>query len=303
MASRRSFGFGLENIGLWAARKPRLAGACLTVLLVICAAFVPQLKFDDNVNRVFMSDSVRADEFSRTLDMIGAGRSDIIVLFRSDQPIEAAQIATLRELSLDLEFEDGVVSVVSPFSARFAQTHPAYPGEPLFPFEFTTSELKARLSAYFSSDQPVGPLITQDLHMAMFIINYADDGRADHQRLFVDRLTSLIDARIGEEISATLTGETPMALKIADELKADLVRLNAAASAIIFLIGLVLFRNIWTALFALLPALLSAFVTLGLFAMLGYPITVVSNIIPVLVLVLALADNIHLIQHYRQHGK
>ena len=63
---------------------PRLAGAVLIALIALCAFFIPQVKFDDNVNRVFMSDSIRADEFTRTLNMIGAGRSDVIVRFGAE---------------------------------------------------------------------------------------------------------------------------------------------------------------------------------------------------------------------------
>ncbi|WP_435230900.1 hypothetical protein ACMAZE_03435 [Pseudopelagicola sp. nBUS_20] len=50
-------GFGAEHIGSTALKFPRTATLGLLALLMIIGASLPQLSFDDDIHRVFLSDS------------------------------------------------------------------------------------------------------------------------------------------------------------------------------------------------------------------------------------------------------
>jgi hypothetical protein len=54
-------GFGVERIGLAALRWPKAATALILALLVLIGASLPQLRFDDDIHRVFLSDSALSD--------------------------------------------------------------------------------------------------------------------------------------------------------------------------------------------------------------------------------------------------
>jgi len=61
-------------------------------------------------------------------------------------------------------------------------------------------------------------------------------------------------------------------------------------------------RDLRMALLAVVPALLGAAAVLALTVWLGYPITVLSNVIPILLLVLGVADGVHLAGHLKEEG-
>ena len=50
-------GFGAERIGTAALRFPRIATLCLIALMGLIAASLPGVRFDDDINRAFLTDS------------------------------------------------------------------------------------------------------------------------------------------------------------------------------------------------------------------------------------------------------
>ena len=76
--------------------------------------------------------------------------------------------------------------------------------------------------------------------------------------------------------------------------------MNLWGALAITLAAFALLRDLRMAFLAVIPALIGAAGVLALSVWLGYPITVLSNVIPILLLVLGVADGVHLTAHLKE---
>jgi len=66
---RLGIGFGLERIGLAALAFPKTAALCLLALLIAVGVSLPRVSFDNDIHRVFLSDSALS-EAQRAYDRV-----------------------------------------------------------------------------------------------------------------------------------------------------------------------------------------------------------------------------------------
>lgn len=297
-----SIGFGLETPGILAARHPVPSGLVLVLLVLSCLFAVPTLQFDESIHRVFLSDSPQSRDYKAFFKRLGSKPSDFVVLAEADRPFTAEDFQNIQNLTIEIAVSEGIDLVLSPFSARFPVTHSDYPGEPLLKSDLTDTEISDRLDAYINR-QALRPLIAADRRSAMIIAtveNSASEGDTDgNGRAILAGLHALASEQSRTGLQFTVTGEDAISMDIADALKVDLLTLNLIGAALVFCLALLMFRDIRTTIVAIVPALLGTLTALTLFVLLGYKITVLSNVIPLLVLVLGIADSIHLTLHFR----
>ncbi len=258
----------------------------LAVMLGLAALALPRLAFDDDINRAFLSNDAasgaeRAFEAGR-----GAATAEFLVLAEADAPFDAAAYARLRDFALDLALDDGVAGVASPFALRLPGGGPAL-GDDLSP-----QAVDRGLAAFaaLGTGLPIG--VTPD-RRAM-VIGVAVDPAVVPPRTALARLRAEAAAVAAPGLTLGVTGEEAIAADIVAGLKRDLVRLNAVGAVVIAALAFWVLGGWRPTVIAVVPALLGAVAALGLFAGLGYPVTVINNVIPILVLVLGVADSIHL---------
>ena len=283
-------GFGLDLPGHFAARHPAIAALLLVVVIVVSALAIPKLHFDDNLQRVFAS---RAE----TSESLTSGRN-VVVLAESDHPFTAADFSAMRDLSLELQLLDGAEFVLSPFSMRFPVADANHPGEAVFPFDIKDADIGARLAAYRASDPDIRPLISADMKSALIFVALDGSMKRGALRAKLDDIRALSKEFTKTGLTYELTGVDAIAFDIAGAIKSDLIRLNGAGCIIAIILAFLIFGTIRTTLVVVAPALVGAGVSLALFVAFGFPVTVLSNVVPILVLVLGIADSIHLTMHY-----
>lgn len=111
-------GFGAERLGLVALKFPRIASICLFALLVLVGTSLSRLSFDDDIYRVFLSDSPLSQAQREYEAEQSPPLSTALIHVTSPEALNAEDMTALRDLSLDLEFVDGVTAVASPFILR-----------------------------------------------------------------------------------------------------------------------------------------------------------------------------------------
>ena len=292
-------GFGAERIGLLVLRWPKIAAAVLIALVIVIAASLPNLRFENDIHRAFFSDSeVSRAQLSYRAQQ-GSDVSTVLVHLQSERAFTAQAMSELRDLALDLEFLEGVKSVVSPFALRFSPSATAPKGAPVFGTEIsdTYGDDLARFRALGTGL----PTFLNGSQTALLIgvrvdLNVAEIGT------ILPELRAEVDAAVAPHISARVTGEEAISHEIVTGLKSDLIRLNLWGSLLVGFAALVLLRDLRMVLLAVIPALLSAASVLALSVWLGHPITVLSNVIPILLLVLGVADGVHLAGYLKATG-
>ena len=83
-------------------------------------------------------------------------------------------------------------------------------------------------------------------------------------------------------------------------LKRDQLVLNGSGILIGFVLSFIFFRSVAAALMTAVPAMLAGLTLIGWTGTLGVPVTIVSNVVPVLVMILGYADGMHLTAAWRR---
>lgn len=292
-------GFGLERLGHVALKFPRLAMVFMLSLLTLISLSLPRLAFDDDIHRVFLSDSPlsqaqRAYEANQSPPV-----STVLIHVTAPVPLTHDDMTTLRDLSLDMEFIPGVVAVASPFVLRLPPTVDVPSGTPLFGPEITP-EFAKDLIAFQALGTGLPTFITPDL--TALILSVSVDTSQTSLSDATGAITAELTRALPPSLSAALTGEDVISVEIVSGLKADLIRLNLIGALIVALAAFALLRDLRMALLAVVPALAGAAGVLALSVWLGYPVTVLSNVIPILLLVLGVADGVHLARYFKDNG-
>ena len=285
---------GLDRIGPAALRRPRIALALLLAVLLASAAALPRLRFDDDINRVFLSDSALSQAQRRLDTSLAPTGRDLAVLIDSPDPISIADLSRLRDLSLDLELTDGVLGVLSPFALRFPPGS-GQSGAPLFDDTLDAAAMDARLDAFRARNTGLPPLLRPDRRSLLLLVSVAPDRAVQAEAAVRLAVAQALPAGL----RAGIAGEDLLARDIAQGLKRDLLLLNGAGAALLVLAALLLLNGWRLAVLATLPGVLGALAVLGLAGWLGFPITVISNVVPILILILGVSNGVHLALHLK----
>lgn len=289
-----AIGFGLERIGILALNRPR--AALLFVILasivsILCAAF---LRFDDDIVATYRSTHPAYLEYSRFVAETGTTGDDILIIVNSLSPLTAANYGRLLDLHLDLTLVENVQAVFSPFSLTAINPEDGA-AEPLMPANITDPELPSILQAVRNAQYgPARMLSEDDRALLMIVMTGADPADRIDQRHLVDNIDAVVAQYHSESVPIVAIGQQKLRFEISDAIRRDQIVFNGGGAVLALILGLVIFRDWRLTIIAFTPAGFSLLWTIGFAGAVGIPITVTTNIVPVLVLVIAFADCLHL---------
>ncbi|EDQ05758.1 putative RND superfamily transporter [Sulfitobacter indolifex HEL-45] len=292
-------GFGSERIGFLALRFPKAATAALLALVAFIALSLSHVTFDKDIHRTFLSDSPLSQAQRAYAAEQDPPLSTVLVHVESPEPLTAQQMGALRDLSLDFEFIEGVTAVASPFVLRWPPDRDAPSGTPVFGPEI--AENFAQDLTAFRTLQTGLPTFVTSSATAVLLALSVDTNQTTVTQV-VDQIAPRLDRVLQPALSARITGEDVISAEIVAGLKDSLISLNIWGVLAIALAACILLRDLRMVLLATAPAVAGAAGVLALSVWLGYPITVLSNVIPVLLLVLGVADGVHLAGHIKSGG-
>lgn len=291
---RRVFGSDLP------ARHRPATALLLALILAAALALLPSLQFEDDIQRGFASDGPNSRALAALVATLDDRPRDVVVLAAGETPLEAADLEALRGVVLDIELLDAVAGVLSPFSLRWPSRDPAAPGVPVFGAEIDPDGPYGSLQT-FEADYPGLPtLIAADRTALLFMATLTGGLDDAAVRRAVDEIARLGTAAERPGLDVAVTGEDAIAFAVVDALQTDLLVFSSIGNVFAFVLALIIFRGIRPALVAFLPAAAASLVSLAVYPLLGFPVTVFNVIVPILVLVLAVADAMHLTWHLQE---
>ena len=296
----RGIGFGAHHIGFFALKFPKVTFLAMLTLLMLIGLSLPRVTFDDDINRVFLSDS-QLSQAQRSFDATLRPRtSTVLIRVHSEVVFTTQQMTVIRDVSEKLADVDGVDLVASPFSLRWPLDTLLKPlGEPVFnetiPDDFLSEieDFKA-----FNTGLPTFLSSNGDSMILSVIVNIEQTPIKEA----MDAISTELAAMLPGSVKANITGEDAISAEIVSGLKDDLLSLNSWGALLVAVAAFVLLRDFRMTILAVIPALLGAASVLALSVWLGYPVTVLSNVIPILILVLGVANVLHLVGHLKYNG-
>ncbi|WP_350333579.1 efflux RND transporter permease subunit [Coralliovum pocilloporae] len=275
--------------------------ASLIMIAVLAASILvlPSIRFDNDIQRGFISDSPRSKSYTRFVAAMNGKPQVAALLIEADRPFTTQDYEAMRDLALDLEFADRVQTVFSPFSARFPKTHPLYAEQPVFPLELDLATLDTRLDAYKEAVPTLRFPVTEDHRKALIIAPLDPPGQAHGEQTSVETVRDILAGHPLPGLRLTLTGEAAIAIDMVDNLKSEVVVVNGAGTVLSFTLAVFLLGSIRAALVVFIPAICGALVAMTVFVLFGYPITILNVVVPILILLLGAADGFHLTMHFQ----
>jgi len=227
------------------------------------------------------------------LERIGA--RDVAVIIKSPRVNTASGLEDLRFMQLELAITDGISSAISLFS--IPDPDPTT-GElrQFFPNQIKDdAEAKSLLERLVRDYPQASSLISEDQKTIMLLvaldlgINAGNDAEAFAA---FESLKKSVEASAPDDFEIYYSGLTPIGITILDALINDQVKLTLFGLAFGALIAMIFFRSMIAALVCAVPPILTAIWSIGMFGLIGIPITYLTTILPTLALVLAYADGI-----------
>lgn len=297
----KSIGFGLERVAWLALRWPRATALIVAILLAIAGYGITRLSFDADLRNTFASNSAAYQLYkAATADFVDP-ENETIVLVEGDRLGDPDVFQRLQDFQFEMQVAEGVRSVYSLFALR--ETPDANGDAPPLVSDAgagLTPALAERIRAH-----PVlgAKLLSADGKAMVFIVTPAQQkAPLEVARILNSEIERTAGEILGDSgLTVTLTGFPTVRLGILDLLKRDQIVLNGVGAIIGFVMSLIAFRSIVGASLTAIPAIVAGLAVLGGMGLFGVKVTVMSNVIPALVMILGYADGMHLSHAWRKH--
>ncbi|MCW5716431.1 MAG: MMPL family transporter [Bauldia sp.] len=296
---RWSLGFGLEKVGLVAHRHPLVAAIVLALISVVTVYGMFHVQIDRNLRDMFQGDSESYRTYLEATEDYVDAENQILILVEGDLTAPGA-LATLRDLQLELSLLDDAGSVYSLFSL-FAPPDVAGRMPPLIDDGLDT--LTPETIAAVRSHPILGEsLVSAAGTAALFAVAHVEPRASlDEHQALIDEIEALLDDMLaGTGMTTTVTGLAAVRTEIVRLLQRDQLVLNGAGVLCGFVLSFLFFRSWVASLMTAVPAALGGLTLIGWTGALGIPVTIVSNIVPILIMVLGYADGMHITSAWRR---
>lgn len=275
--------------------------ACISVFTMLAGWGLSRIEFDDNFRNLFASDSVAFTNYLESIDQFGSDENDVIVLLESDDLWNETALRSLYHLHLRLAELAPVENVISIYSARKAKRIGRYFPALLSPDRLAPEERRQELELLKAHPLVIGQLLNSQGSATLMIVRLAGDelpvsklqGLRSNIRKIVDQETNR------QEVSALLTGMPIIRTDIINQVQRDQARFMAVGILASGLIAWALFQRLSPLLLTAVAPQIGLIWTLGLMGLVGEPLNVINVMVIALILVIGLADSIHLVFHIR----
>ncbi|MFC2095365.1 RND family transporter [Candidatus Bipolaricaulota bacterium] len=285
----------------WATDHPRTILLVAAAITAVAVAFIPQLRIDvDFANYLNRSDPavIAADEAG---ERFGSQMRLIVAIEDPRGVFRPETLALVEDLEAALESLPVVEDMVGPLSSQvirgsetLIQIRSAAPnGEA----PETEEEIEVYRTLVMSDASLMDYIVSSnETALAIYLKSEADVDMVS----FATAVEEVVLAHETEGISFSMAGLPYINLTLQRSMKQDLQLFLPLVILLIIGVLFITFRWTWGVLIPFAVVALSVLWVLGLMAISGVPITVLSFILPVLLMAIGIADGIHVLSRYRE---
>lgn len=284
-------------------RQPRisLAVALAVVGCIACGALLLEIDFSPEQVYVGEDDAVAFCEEHKQLFRF----EDSLVLVVLEAPADATVLTAdcldwLRRFAETASQLEGVREVTSLTTLERPRVRREVTWTPLLLPEYYDDE------EYVAAQLERIPLLNDTLISAdsRFTLTLIDlDPSQRKISLAADRVRAIHSAiensRVPGSYSTFVSGVPAIRVDVIDSIVADQFRMVPVCSALFFVVSLLMFRSLKVTLLSLFSALSAVALTLGLMGFCGVTFSVMSNVIPALLLIIGAANNVHILSRFQ----
>lgn len=268
-----------------------LMGLLAAVLTALALYGARDLHVEADVVSALSGNSEGYLAYAAFQDRFMLGAADEALLVRADDLADPLAFEALENLILDLQFTDGVAEVVSLFSLPSeGSTTPLILADP-------DASLADRFAAFAAAGPAASALVSADRSAALLHVIAPQGGTPGHIAL---ALPELVEA--AAPLSVQAVGQAEVERQISANLIRDQTMVMPIAVMICIIVGALILRSIRAVLVCAAPAIVGVLWFMGLLGWAGHALDPWLATLPMLVMVLAFADTLHLFYASREEG-
>ncbi|HHY47300.1 MAG TPA: MMPL family transporter, partial [Firmicutes bacterium] len=280
-------------------RRPRIVIVVLFVITIGFALYIPRIRFVTDTRDLAPENDPVIKELEETIDEFGSQEIMMVVLKGDVFTREA--LAKVDRLTVEISRLHGVENVMSPLNVDLIRgSELGIEIQPIVDSLPTTSEeIKAFRERLENSQQ--GASLVASNGQAMAIIVTLEPGIMATRRaeILAREVEALANRERGPE-EIYVVGEAYMGYWASKNMRGDLRFLFPLVLAAIVLALYLSFRSLLDVLMLFASVITSIAWTVGLMAALGYNITMVSMILPIILIAMGSAAGIHILNRFHE---
>jgi predicted RND superfamily exporter protein len=228
------------------------------------------------------------------------GQRTLLIALRSDRLFTPEALEFIRQATGDIERVETVERVHSLSTANIVRSVPpeTLEVEPLL--DDTLDAASAARARQRALDDSLlrGDLVSDDGRVTAIVVSFDEDRIDDVRSGVIQQIRQLVDPRLPDGMEAHYNGSLEISETYNRVTVANVRNLTPPILGLTLLAMYVMFRS-WriTALLAV-AVLVAAVWTLGLFVLMGFTFNILASMLPPLVMILAIADDVHIVQHF-----
>ena len=292
----------MKALATWWFDRPWLSAALLVALTVVLASFIPRLEIDSSADGLMLEKDPARALYEQAKRRFGSDKLTLVVL-KADDVFTPAVLGAVKRLSDDLQRLDGVSRVESLTTVRNIRG------------EGDTLDTGPLVTTVPSEPEAIAKIRRDALGSRVFVGNIvAGDGRATVITLYTDapagdrtfdrRFTDGVEALVRRETTPGLTiyqiGGIITNLANAQDIEADQARLVPLCIAVQLLVLLVAFRTPQGMLIPVTTSVIGIVWGMGLMALARLPMNLLTSIVPMLLIAIGFAEDVHMISEYHR---
>ncbi|MDF1562905.1 MAG: MMPL family transporter [Deltaproteobacteria bacterium] len=267
---------------------------------VLAALQLPDARLESDILRYLPQDDPDVVLFEEIGSAFGNNHVAMVAL-EMDDVFTVQGLELIRDLTRTYQATEGVESVISLTNMMdFKATEDSVEVVKLVDPDAiprTPEALKALRERALGKETVRGGIISEDGTVALVVANLGSEGRKD---LISRELMKQTDARLPEGVKVYYAGMPMTPVSINDLIMEDMKLLIPVVAFVILGVLFAMFRTLRGVILPLATVGLATLWAIGLMTYLGYPITMVSAIMPVVLLAVGSAYGIHMVSRYNE---
>ncbi len=292
----------------WVARQLWRARFVLSAFIVIgAAALAPLTNFtslDNDITAWISKSDPVYQTYERFRKEFGGGRV-LLVALKSDHLFTDQSLRAIREMSDEIRRVQLVERVDSLATANVVRSLPAdgddgggIEVQPLVRDLGAAGGAEAVRTRALQDDLLRGDLVSEDGTTTAIVVTFDEDRIDDVRSAVIEAIHAIVDPRLPAGMQAFYNGSLEISETYNRVTIANARNLTPPILALMILGVIVMFRSWRATLLVVISVLASASWTMGLYVLMGFKYNVLASMLPPLILVLAVADDVHIVQHF-----
>ena len=268
-----------------------------TGITLLALLLMPRLEVNPDLDS-YVPEHIDNQKYIKQLDSIFGGSEMVLVMLQAEDVINHSTLGRLNVLGQELQELQGIERCITPFDAQDISTQEGFiVMEPLLePLPESPSEYDA-LKAKIRENSMASPFFSCDDFSVASLILIKDSEISDD--LLIQQIDSVIIMHPGSE-EVLLGGLPYVRYSINENINKDLAILLPVALVLMVLMLFAAFREWKGVILPFVVVVMSMILSFGVMALLGWQISLISVLLPIMLIAIANDYGIHMIARYQE---